>query len=151
MTRRTGLELPKDGPCAFCAYLDGSRPYTVLLRDGLVAVLVTREQRGISHLLVITTRHVPTILDLTEEEGVAVMRWVRRMAAVIDVAEGRPGIAIWQNNGVTAGQAIGHCHFHVAGTRPEGGTVFGDVPELGLDETEGIARRLRDAVPGLLD
>jgi histidine triad (HIT) family protein len=147
----SSVELPDDGPCAFCAYLDGSRPYTVLARDELVAVLVTREQRGISHVLVITTRHVPTILGLTDEEGAAVMTWLRRVAAVIDAAEGRPGIAIWQNNGVTAGQAIGHFHFHVAGTLPGGGTDFGDVPELGLDETEEIARRLRAAASGLLN
>ena len=151
MTGATGhLELPDDGDCAFCAYLDGSRPYTVLARDETVAVLVTREQRGVSHLLVVPVRHAPTILDLRDAEANALMTWLRRAAGAIDRAERRPGIAVWQNNGAAAGQAIGHFHFHVAGTLPEGGTTFGQVPELELDDTEGIAERLRHADPTLL-
>ena len=147
MTGATSIELPDDGPCAFCAYLAGTRPYTVLARDSLAAVLVTREQRGVSHLLVVPTRHTPTILDLTDDEAAAVMTWLRRSADAIDQAEHRPGISVWQNNGTAAGQAISHFHFHVAGTLPGGGTNFGKVPELDLKETDQIAERLRRAAP----
>lgn len=151
MAASTSIELPDDGACAFCDYLAGSRPYTVLARDELAAVLVTREQRGVSHLLVVSIRHFPTILDMTEAEATSVMSWIRRAAAAIDRAEGRPGIAIWQNNGVPAGQAISHMHFHVAGTLPGGGTEFGSVTELDLAQTDAIAVRLRTAAPDLLD
>lgn len=149
MTVSRSIELPDDGPCAFCAYLDGSRPYTVLGRDGLVAVLVTREQRGVSHLLVIPVRHTPTILDLTNAEAEAVMTWLRRAASAIDQAERRPGISVWQNNGAPAGQAISHFHFHVAGTLPGGATDFGSVDELAVADTDRIAERLRRAAPNL--
>lgn len=144
------LALPDDGDCAFCAYLDGSRPYTVLARDANVAVLVTREQRGVSHLLVVTVRHAPTILDLTDVEAGAIMTWLRRAATAIDLADRRPGISVWQNNGVAAGQAISHFHFHIAGTLPDGGTTFGSVPELDLESTDAIAARLRNAYPGIV-
>lgn len=144
------LALPDDGDCAFCAYLDGSRPYTVLARDANVAVLVTREQRGVSHLLVVPVRHAPTILDLNDVEANAIMSWLRRAATAIDLADRRPGIAVWQNNGVAAGQAISHFHFHIAGTVPEGGTNFGSVPELDLESTEAIAARLRNAYPSIV-
>ncbi len=147
MTVSRSIELPDDGPCAFCAYLDGSRPYTVLRRDGLVAVLVTREQRGVSHLLVIPVRHTPTILDLTDAEAEAVMTWLRRATSAIDQAERRPGISVWQNNGAAAGQAISHFHCHVAGTLPGGGTDFGSVEELEVADTDRIAERLRGAAP----
>jgi histidine triad (HIT) family protein len=149
VTTTHSLELPHDGPCAFCAYLDGTRPYTILARDPLTAVLVTREQRGVAHLLVVPVRHAPTLLDLTDEEAVAAMVWLRKAATAIDLAERRPGISVWQNNGVPAGQAISHFHFHVAGTLPDGGTDFGEVPELGVEETDGIAARLRAAAPRL--
>lgn len=150
MTGGSGhLELPTDGDCAFCAYLDGSRPYTVLARTEDVAVLVTREQRGISHLLIVPVRHAPTLLDLTDAEADAVMTWLRKAATAIDRADRRPGIAVWQNNGVTAGQAISHFHFHVAGTLPGGGTTFGNVPELDLESTEAIAARLKKANPSI--
>jgi histidine triad (HIT) family protein len=142
------IELPDDGTCAFCAYLAGERPYTILSRGDLTATLVTREQRGVAHMLVMPIRHVPTILDLTDTEATAIMRDVRIAAGLIDRAEGRPGISIWQNNGVPANQAIGHVHFHVAGTLTGGGTDWGPVPELSVAETDRIAARLR-GVDGL--
>ncbi|MFB9529235.1 HIT family protein [Nonomuraea roseola] len=137
------IQLPDDGSCAFCAYLNGTRPYTILARDEVTALLITREQRGVAHLLVIPVRHVETILDLSDEEAGALMIAVREAARVIDRAERRPGIAVWQNNGVPAGQSIGHVHFHVAGTLPGGRTEWGDVPELPISETETLADKLR--------
>jgi histidine triad (HIT) family protein len=145
MSAKSHIELPRDGPCAFCCYLAGERPYTILRRRSLVATLVTREQRGVAHVLVIPTRHVATILDLSEAEATAVMNEVRQVAALIDTAYERPGLAIWQNNGAPASQAISHMHFHVAGTLEDGGTEWGPVRELSLGETEAIAERLREA------
>ncbi|MCD2107006.1 HIT family protein [Rhodococcus erythropolis] len=137
------LEVPAAYPCAFCDYLSGARPFTVLHREELAAVLVTREQRGPSHLLVITTRHAPTVLDINDMESDAVMRLVRKVAHAIDQVEKRPGISIWQNNGVDAHQAIPHFHIHVAGTIDGGGTEWDSVHELSIEETEAIAERLR--------
>lgn len=137
------IQLPDEGSCAFCAYLNGTRPYTILARDEVTAMLVTREQRGVAHLLVIPVRHVETILDLSDKEAGAVMIAVREAALMIDRAERRPGIAVWQNNGVPAGQSISHVHFHVAGTLPGGRTEWGDVPELPISETEVLADKLR--------
>lgn len=59
-------------------------------------------------------------------------------------------MAVWQNNGVAANQAIPHLHFHLAGTLPGGGTNFGDVPELSVaatGATGAIGRRLASFVP----
>lgn len=137
------LVLPDSYPCAFCDYLSGARPFTVLHREDDAAVLVTREQRGVSHLLVVTTRHVPTILGLEDGEAHSVMDLVRRSARAIDAVEQRPGISVWQNNGVDAHQAIPHLHFHVAGTVDGGGTEWDEVHELSVDETDAIADRLR--------
>jgi histidine triad (HIT) family protein len=139
----TSVTLPDDDGCAFCDYLAGRRPYTVLCRSALVAVLVTREQRGIGHVLVLPVRHVPTLLEATAEERHALIDTVAACAAAIDAAYERPGIAVWQNNGTTAHQAVGHLHFHVAGTLPGGGTEFGDVRVRGILETNAIAERLR--------
>lgn len=96
-----------------------------------------------SFRLVIPTRHVPTILELRAVEGHGVVDLVRRAATVIDRVEQRPGISVWQNNGVDAHQAIPHVHFHVAGTVDGGSTERGEVTEQSVSETEAIASRLR--------
>jgi histidine triad (HIT) family protein len=143
VTNAANLNIPENAECAFCAYLSGRRPYTILARNASVAILVTREQRGVPHLLVIPTRHFETILDLPEGDACAVMLGVKSAAYAIDKAYGRPGISVWQNNGTPANQKIGHFHFHVAGTLDGGGTEWGDVPELSLDKTDAIAERLK--------
>jgi len=139
----TSIELPDDGACAFCAYLRGDRAYTILQRDDLTATLVTREQRGVPHLLVIPIAHRPTLLELQDSETLALMTAVRDAARLIDQAYERPGIAVWQNNGKDANQAISHLHFHVAGTLDEGGTEWGKVREISIEETDEIAKKLR--------
>lgn len=142
MMTESSIELPDDGKCAFCAYLRGERPYTILRRDEMTATLVTREQRGKPHLLVVPISHRSTILDLTDDEAKALIIAVRDAARMIDKAYARPGIAVWQNNGISANQSISHVHFHVAGTLDEGGTEWGEVEELSVDETSAIALNL---------
>ena len=147
MSSRMGIVLPKNEGCAFCAYLRGERPYTILVRTSETATLVTREQRGEPHLLVLPLRHMATILELKDAEASAVAIAVRDAAKAIDRAYSKPGIAIWQNNGVPAGQAISHLHFHVAGTLKDGGTDWGRVEEISVTATDKIAERLRNSAP----
>lgn len=140
---KSAIELPDDGPCAFCAYIRGERPYTLLFKTSETARLVTREQKGSPHLLVVPLRHVSTILDLSDAEAAALAVAVRGAAQAIDRAYSKPGIAVWQNNGIPAGQKIGHVHFHVAGTSGGIETDTNAVEELSLSETDRIATKLR--------
>lgn len=137
------IDVPHDDcRCAFCDYLAGNRPFTIIWRTDVIATLITREQRGEPHLLVIPVRHAPTILDLTREELVELAVGVQTAAIAIDKVYTKPGIAVWQNNGVPAHQAIPHVHFHVAGTLPDGGTNWDEVREFSVAETDYIAKRL---------
>jgi histidine triad (HIT) family protein len=145
VTTHPCIDLPQrdDRGCPFCAYLAGERDYAIVSRDSAVAVLVTQEVRGKPHLLVIPSRHCETILDLTDSESARLMIATREAARAIDRAYCRPGIAVWQNNGRPADQAIGHMHVHVAGTLDGGGTRRGPVPEGSLADAECVAGRLR--------
>jgi histidine triad (HIT) family protein len=69
-----------------------------------------------------------------------------RAARLIDIAYSKPGIVVWQNNGVPTGQAISHVHFQVAGTLDGGGMEFGPVDEIPVSETDEIARQLLRAI-----
>ena len=145
-TEKPAIDLPEIRKCAFCAYLNGELQDTILSRTVDTATFVTREQRGHPHLLVLPVRHVPTILELTDAEAASVAIEVRNAAILIDRAYSKPGIAIWQNNGVPAGQEISHVHFHVAGTLDGGGTEFGHVEEISVAETDEIAKKLLEAI-----
>ena len=148
MINSSNIELPENEDCAFCAYLRNKRPYTILSRTTDTATFVTREQRGNPHLLVLPIRHVATILELTDHEASALAIEVRNAARLIDSAYSKQGIAVWQNNGIPAGQAINHVHFHVAGTLDGGGTEFGSVEEISVAETNKIANRLLNSKLG---
>ena len=137
------LDIPQQDRCSFCAYLAGERPYVIADRKELAAILVTREQRGIAHLLVIPTAHRESLLDMADDESTAVMTALRRATQAIAAAHDPAGIAVWQNNGRPACQTIPHVHFHVAGTLPEGGTERGDVPKISLEEAQQIADALK--------
>lgn len=141
------LKLPADDPCSFCEYLAGRRPYTVLFRDELTATLVTREQRGRGHVLVIPVAHRETILDLEAVEEAALMTAVSTAARIVTACFDADGLAVWQNNGTPAHQSVPHVHFHVAATLPEGGTDWGLVPTLSVAETDEMAVRLLDGAP----
>lgn len=137
------LRVPDADVCSFCEYLAGRRPYTVLHRDDVVAVLVTREQRGSLHVLVIPVAHRETILDLPPEEEAPLMAAVTRAARAVAAATDADGVAVWQNNGVPAHQSVPHLHVHVAATLPGGSTEWGQVPALSVAETDALAARLR--------
>lgn len=147
MTGISAIQIPHNNRCAFCAYLRNERPYTILSRTADTATFVTREQRGKPHLLVLPVRHVPTIIGLTDAEAASVAIGVRDAAILIDRAYSKPGISVWQNNGIPAGQAISHVHFHVAGTLDGGGTEYGHVQEISVEETAEIAEKLRFGSP----
>ena len=78
------------------------------------------------------------------------MAAITRAARVIAKAYAPEGIAVWQNNGVPAHQSVPNVHFHVAATLPGGGTNWGDVPRLSIEETDAIAAHLRSNGAGQL-
>lgn len=137
------IQVPAEERCAFCEYLSSRRPYTILRRGQLSSILVTREQRGRSHVLVVPNAHRRTVVDLQPQESCEIMTDIIAVARAIEIEEHARGIAVWQNNGLPADQAVPHVHFHVAATLAGGGTERGNVEELPIAATEAIADALR--------
>lgn len=104
------LILPSSASCSFCEYLVGERPYTILDRNDVTALLVTYEQRGRGPILVIPVQHHVTILELTAEERSTVMNDVVRATTSIIGAFDPEGVAVWQNTGIPAHQSVPHVH-----------------------------------------
>jgi len=138
--------------CVFCALLkdgdpDGER---ILRHEQLVFVALAKYPYAPGHLLVLPTRHVADIEELTEDEQAAIAGLVRTSVHVLREASQPHGFNIGLNLGRTAGAGIPeHVHWHVV-PRWGGDTNFMPVigqtrvmPEL-LDETFAKLRPLFD-------
>ena len=82
---------------------------------------INPRQFEVGQLLVITRRHAPTILDLTDDEAIEIMNKVRSAARALTATFKPDGITVYQNNGVTSLQEVPHFHIHVVPRRESGG------------------------------
>ena len=153
------IELPKREPCPFCENLedrvtadsDTIKRWAIIERQDLAAAFVNPFQSRHAAVLVVPTRHAPTVLDLGEPEAEAVARLVRRVAHGVYNAFEPAGLNIFQNNGIAAGQRIPHYHVHImpryTGEPPD--VIFGkDAVLIPFEEririADAIAKHLKD-------
>ncbi len=145
--------VPEREPCPFCENIAtgvtsaGTRCAVVESLAETFAFVLPR-QIAAPHIVVITKRHAPTLLDLMDAEAAAIGRHVRRIADAIHREFAPAGIGVFQNNGVAAGQSVGHYHMHVAPTYPgqPPNILARDQPITPFDERLVLAERLRSAL-----
>jgi histidine triad (HIT) family protein len=100
-------------PCAFCAIARGDEAGRVLYEDQrTVAFLdITRVAEG--HTLVIPKRHAADLWEISDEDALAVMRTVRRLADRIRDVLRPDGLTLFQANGAAGWQDVFHLHVHL--------------------------------------
>jgi ATP adenylyltransferase len=138
-------EEPADAPCVFCRIRDGEEPERVLAREELAYVVLNRFPYSPGHLLVIPSRHVGELEDLSADESLALHQLLQRSLKALREEYAPHGFNVGMNLGRIAGAGMpDHLHWHVV-PRWSGDTNFMPVvgqtrvlPEL-LAET---ARRL---------
>lgn len=108
------FEMPQPAVCVFCEMTAGRLDKGVVEETALTLTIVNQRQFETGQALVISRRHAPTLLDLTEEEAAAVFAAVRRLAAALVAAYAPDGVTLYQNNGVASLQEVPHFHMHVA-------------------------------------
>jgi histidine triad (HIT) family protein len=145
------FDLPEREPCPFCQNVAGRSDCAVVERLPATLAFVHPHQFGRGHLLVVTTRHAETILDLEGAEATAVMYHVHRLVRALARALDPAGINIFQNNGVIAGQSIPHYHVHIVPSYPGDapGRMFrsDDYGPTPLDERLEIAQSIASHLP----
>ena len=137
------FELPTMTPCVFCEMLAGRVDKGLVEETELTLTIVNIRQYEVGQALVITRRHAPTILDLTDEETHALMDAVRRASAALVKAYSPDGITLYNNNGVASMQEVPHFHMHVVPRRKE--SLWGDGP-LHIAALERRSRDILDKV-----
>jgi ATP adenylyltransferase len=103
--------------CALAALPDAgviSESTLVLERVPLTLTVMNLYPYGSGHLLVATRRHVADLVDLTDDETVALARAQQRAARAIRAAYSPDGMNVGINLGVASGAGVpGHLHVHV--------------------------------------
>ena len=108
------IELPVMDPCNFCEGMAGREDrWAVVDECEHTLTVVNPWQFETGQCCVITRRHIPLLLDLSDEECAAIMHSAKRVAAALVAAYQPLGVLTFQNNGVYSGQETPHFHFHV--------------------------------------
>src|SRR5690349_5784673 len=130
------IELPRQDPCDICETVAGRSTVPILAESELTITVVTPVQFEVGQCCVVTRRHVGTLLDLTDEEGAAVIKAAREVAQALLATYEPLGILAFQNNGVYSGQEVPHYHFHVVPRQPGSDWGIGP-PQLATFESAG--------------
>lgn len=98
-------------PCLFCRIVAGEEPAQVVYdADDVVGFLDARPVfKG--HVLLVPREHVDTLLELSDEQMVPVLRAAKKVAAALMAAFDAKGSFVAINNVVS--QSVPHLHVHV--------------------------------------
>jgi len=107
--------------CIFCKIAKGEIPAKIIFKDDKVVAFEEISPQGPVHILVIPTKHIPTLLDITDEDE----KLMGYMYTVINkIAEEKSlndkGFRLVINCKKDAGQEIFHVHIHMIGGRKFG-------------------------------
>jgi histidine triad (HIT) family protein len=99
--------------CVFCRIVAGGIPAAVVHRDAQVIAFMDAGQVNDGHVIVATTRHVPTIYGIDDAEAEAAFRVAARIARAVKREFGAAGLSILQANEPAGFQTVPHFHLHV--------------------------------------
>ena len=104
--------------CIFCQIAANEVPATRLYEDDEVLAIRDIAPRAPTHILLISRRHIPSALDLTDADGPLLGRMFA-VAADLARSEGiaDDGYRLISNVGRWGGQTVDHLHIHLMGGR----------------------------------
>jgi histidine triad (HIT) family protein len=131
------IELPIQVPCEICEGLDGRDDrYAVIDQGEHTLTVMNPWQYEIGQCIVVTRRHLGTLLDLSDDEAKATLVAAKRVAHALLTTFAPLGILVMQNNGVYSGQSVPHYHLHVIPRQPGSDWGIGP-PQLAVFDDAG--------------
>jgi histidine triad (HIT) family protein len=102
--------------CVFCQIIAGSADADIVYKDEVVVAFRDRNPHAPIHLLIVPTKHIRSINDLTkEDEGIvsAMIATARHLAGKFSIKHS--GYKLVFNVEKGGGQVIFHLHMHLLG------------------------------------
>ena len=135
--------------CIFCEIVAGRADASVVYEDEYVMAFLDLFPVNEGHTLVIPKTHATHLNDMDADIGMRVFAAAQRLAqAMRDSGIRCEGVNLLLADGAVAGQEVFHVHLHVLpryGGDPFG-LRFGSRSQVGREELEGTAERIRRAV-----
>jgi Diadenosine tetraphosphate (Ap4A) hydrolase and other HIT family hydrolases len=114
--------------CIFCKIIEGSIPSTKVYESENVIAFKDIQPAAPVHILIIPKKHIPTMNDVTEEDGPVVAELfaaAREIAKQQGIAES--GYRLINNVNSDGGQIVYHLHIHLLGGEKLGSLVGNSV------------------------
>lgn len=102
--------------CLFCKIVDGVIPNNTVYEDDTVLAFYDIDPKAPVHVLVIPKVHLSGVGEITAEHA-AVVGHIFEVIPQIAEKLGVTDYRVVTNNGIEAGQTVGHLHFHILGGR----------------------------------
>ena len=104
--------------CVFCKIVAGEIPGEILYQDEDVIAFCDINPVAPTHLLIVSKKHIPSLLDMTDADAPLIGHMTRvanQLAREHGVAES--GYRLVINCGEQGGQVVPHLHMHLIGGR----------------------------------
>ena len=98
--------------CIFCKIIEGKIPAAKIYEDDKVISFLDIMPANKGHCLIVPKKHSETLMEVSDEDLVAIIRAAKKMAKALSLSLGA-AFNIVMNNGKEAGQVVGHSHVHV--------------------------------------
>ena len=103
-----------DPPCPFCTIISGHDPNAkVVYQDTQVTAFFPLKPATRGHTMVVPSRHVSDLTDLTDAESRNLGAAIRRTAKAVRASVSPDGMNVIQSTGTAATQTVPHVHFHI--------------------------------------
>ena len=132
------------GECVLCkAYQDkNDDEHLIVSRGKQCFVIMNLFPYNSGHLMIVPYRHIPDVIDLTDDESFEVMQLLKKMIAALRAVSRPDGFNFGSNIGRTAGAGIDqHVHFHIV-PRWNGDTNFMPI----LADTKMVSEEMHDTL-----
>lgn len=106
--------------CIFCKIVAGQIPSNFVYQDEDIVAFNDLAPQTPHHILFISRRHIPSMADLTPEDGILLAKVFTAAKKVSHDLGLRHGYRFLTNVGTDGGQTVPHLHFHLLGGRKLG-------------------------------
>ena len=129
--------------CIFCKIIAGKIPCTKIYENEFVLAFLDVGPVSEGHVLVVSKQHTSSV-DQTDPRAMAeIAKVLPDLAGSVKKAMAADGYNVLCNNGASAGQVVGHMHFHIIPRKANDG-VFNQWPAF--QYPEGKAKEIGDKI-----